>query len=136
MGFILKLLGGSIGPYIAGALGAAFLGLSVAVWLLSGQLGSAHKALASERALFATEHQSFLAEQAHAAALANARTSDHHDAVKDASDTGKACEGRIVKARVTAQAIDALLNKAPDHANDPAEPELLTAGELRTATGR
>jgi len=136
MSFILKMLGGSIGPYIAGAIGAALLALVLAVWLMSGQLSAAHKALASERVLFAQEHTSFLAEKQKFDDSEKARKSDHHDAVVDFNDTGKACEARIAKARATSTVIDTLLNKVPTHAPDPVEPELLTAGELRAATGR
>jgi len=136
MSFILKMLGGSIGPYIAGAIGAAILALVLAVWLMSGHLSAAHKALASERVLFAQEHASFLTEKQKFDDSEKARSTDHGAAVTDATDTNKTCESRIAKARVTSAAIDTLLNKAPTNAPDPAEPELLTASELRAATGR
>lgn len=88
------------------------------------------------QAAFKSEQASFRIEQGIARASEAARRADHKGAVVDANATSKTCEARIVKARATTTAIDALLNKAPTHAPDPVEPELLTAGELRIATGR
>jgi hypothetical protein len=135
--FILKLLAGSAGPYIAGAVGAALLGLSGAVWLLSGQLGSAHKALAVSDAYGKAEHGAFLSERDTNGKLIAARSFDHTDAVTDANTTQTTCQARVDTARKSATAITALLNKVPSHATpDPVEPELLTAGQLRSAQGR
>ncbi len=120
----------------AGLAVLAVLGLW-AVWVHRGhELASTRAALASETALFKQEHQSFLAEQAHSRALEAARTSDHKDAITDANTHDKTCQARVDTARKSATAITHLLNEPP-HANpDPAEPELLTAGELRSALGR
>lgn len=134
--FILKLLGGSIGPYIAGAVLAAFLGLTVALGVQTLRLRAAEGDSASYKAGLVSERQAFATEKARGDKSEAARLADHSDAVTDANSTTKTCEARVVKARTTTAAIDALLNKAPTHAPDPVEPELLTAGELRIATGR
>jgi hypothetical protein len=91
------------------------------------------KALAAS---LAAEHASFAQEQATLHALIAARTGDHHDAVKDATDTGKVCEARVAKARRTSADINTLIEE-PAHAPvDPAEPELFGPGQLRHAIGR
>lgn len=136
MGLVLKLLGGSLGPYIAGAVGAVVV-LSVgAATVQTMRLDHAKSDLTAARSLFQQERRSFLAEQAHSNALERARTEDHTSAVQDANDADRACSTRVSTARKSASAIAKILNEPP-HANpDPAEPELLTAGQLRNATGR
>jgi hypothetical protein len=136
MGFVDKRLAGAAGPYIAGALGAVFLGLCGGVWVLSAELRSARAELAPWKAAFGQEQGAFRQEQAIARALVKARASDHKDAVTDANGQAKTCQARVDTARKSATAITHLLNEPP-HANpDPAEPELLTAGELQSAQGR
>lgn len=135
MGSILKLLGGPIGPYIAGALGAAFLGLSGAVWLLSAELKTARADLGPWKAAFATEQASFRQEQSIARQLIAARKADHHDAVTDANNTQATCDARVVKARKTASAISTALSEPPHEKVDPAEPELILDSVWSTSGG-
>lgn len=136
MKFILSLLGGSVGPYIAGAVGALVLGLSLSLWLALSALSGARSDAATYKGLFGQEHQSFLLEKAHGDRLGAARTSDHSDAVTDANATQTACDARVASARRSASAITQLLNDPPHEKLDPAEPELFTADQLRHAQGR
>lgn len=115
MGFILKLLGGTLGPYIAGAIGALLL---VSMGTASVQTLRLHHAKAAEaswhkkaddaRAVAASWGVSFHQSEA-------LRTSETAASRAALAEAGKSCDARVAKARASATAIHSIITKEPKY---------------------
>lgn len=139
MSFILRLLGGTAGPYIAGAVGAIVLVSVGTATVEMARVDNLKGALATEQAAFKQEHQSFLDEKGQVDTLTKARNDDHKAAVADATQAQTQCDARVASARKSASAIKSLLNKAPANAPQPGtpaapgDPELIPGEQLWNA---
>lgn len=135
MGFILKLLGGTAGPYIAGAIGGLVLLSIGATAIQSARLGHAKSDLAAARTDLRDEKAISAGLRLALKASEDKRAVEYSLAVQSAGEADSACAARVAAAHRSASAIRSIL-EAP-HATDPQTHcparDLVSADQLRDA---